>query len=167
MKWELNESKYASGPAQTSSILKALKMEDEKRPRKTGFLNESMQMNEGLDPEQSERMALALERLLTPEEQEEVMSTYGVQYLNDLTEDEAEEIEITYHLPPEWWDEVYFVESMQLSGTSKLNGRRNLRRRVMTRRTGTSSSLRNRREGSRKRRVFARTLGRKRVTKRK
>lgn len=45
MKWELNESKYASGPAQTSSILKALHMEDEKRPRKTGSLNESMQLS--------------------------------------------------------------------------------------------------------------------------
>lgn len=45
MKWKLNESKYASGPAQTSSILKALKMEDEKRPIKTGSLNESMQLS--------------------------------------------------------------------------------------------------------------------------
>ena len=55
----------------------------------------------------------------------------------------------------------------RINRTTGRLGRRNLRRRVFTRRTGTSSSLRNRREGSRKRRVFARTLGRKRVTKRK
>lgn len=51
---------------------------------------------------------------------------------------------------------------------NRATGRRNLRRRVVRNRTGNNSgSIRNRREGSRKRRVFTRTLGRKRVTKRK